>query len=555
MTCGVLQYHILGIYQIVERLSGTPRMKDKLQQIIDSYNPKIVLRMIKKNSDLVEWIIKNSPNNTVPLNQQIYDIVHGQETCIYGNAKKFESLTTGYRGCGPARNCHCVRESVSQNVKKSKQDISQEQKDKSNKKREQTNLKKWGVKNSGQTPQAKKKHSEFYDDKNKVANVIDKIQQTNIQKRGVTHHMKSPEVAKQVSDTYKKRYNNPEYWSERFDNPSFHILHNKSDMEKLLLHNNPIQIAQHLDVHVQTVYRHLNIHGLRDPWKGLEETEFFNTITKYYSGKIIRNTRSLLPSGREIDIYIPDLNLAFEYNGIYWHHEDVPHITQNYHYEKFSECNSNGINLITVFSSEWKSRRSIIEHMIANKLGVATRIYARKCNIVELQNKQTKDFINKNHVKGYAPASVCYGLEYNDDIVAVMSFAKPRMGIGKKHENTYEMVRFCSSVGVTGGASKLVNYFEKQHPNTQIVSYSDNEWGYGNVYNTIGFEKLCDVKPGYWYVKPREEKMYHRLNYTKSKLVNMGYDPDMTEKQITQSMGLLRVWDCGKIKWIKKGTP
>ena len=38
-------------------------------------------------------------------------------------------------------------------------------------------------------------------------------------------------------------------------------------------------------------------------------------IKSIYSGCIIKNDRSVL-SGKELDIYLPELNIAFEFNGI-----------------------------------------------------------------------------------------------------------------------------------------------------------------------------------------------------------------------------------------------
>jgi hypothetical protein len=144
---------------------------------------------------------------------------------------------------------------------------------------------------------------------------------------------------------------------------------------------------------------------------------------------------------------------------------------------------------------------------------------------------------------------VCLGLYYKDDLKAVMTFSKSRIAIGK-NKNGNELVRFASKTRVVGGASKLLKYFVQNYSQDEIYSYSNNEWSNGKLYNSLGFELVKEISPSYWYLKPREEKLVHRFNFAKQKLVAQGYDPALTEKQITHQIGLLKVWDCGKKLWI-----
>lgn len=62
----------------------------------------------------------------------------------------------------------------------------------------------------------------------------------------------------------------------------------------------------------------------------------------------------------ELDLYVPELNLSIEYNGTYWHSEEVL-IKRNrpdFHKTKYEKCKENGINLIHIFEfedlEEWK---------------------------------------------------------------------------------------------------------------------------------------------------------------------------------------------------------
>ena len=49
-----------------------------------------------------------------------------------------------------------------------------------------------------------------------------------------------------------------------------------------------------------------------------KQKNIFDYIKSIYSGDIIENDKSIL-DGLEIDIYLPELKIGFEFNGDYWH--------------------------------------------------------------------------------------------------------------------------------------------------------------------------------------------------------------------------------------------
>ncbi len=80
-----------------------------------------------------------------------------------------------------------------------------------------------------------------------------------------------------------------------------------------------------------------------------QEIEIINFLKTIYNGNVIQNFK--LPNSKEIDIYLPELELAIEYNGIYWHSEIYK--SKNYHLEKTQECEKLNIQLIQIFEDEW----------------------------------------------------------------------------------------------------------------------------------------------------------------------------------------------------------
>ena len=87
------------------------------------------------------------------------------------------------------------------------------------------------------------------------------------------------------------------------------------------------------------------------------EQEIFTFIRNNYNNKILTNNRGEI--GLELDIYLPELNLAFEFNGLYWHNELNKY--NNYHKEKSDLCDEKGIQLIHIWEDEWTHKQEIIQ--------------------------------------------------------------------------------------------------------------------------------------------------------------------------------------------------
>jgi hypothetical protein len=75
--------------------------------------------------------------------------------------------------------------------------------------------------------------------------------------------------------------------------------------------------------------------------------ELYEAVKRLYSGKIIVNDRTAI-APKEIDIYLPELKIGFEFNGKYWHPGDG---SREKH--KSAECDAAGIRLIHVWEIDW----------------------------------------------------------------------------------------------------------------------------------------------------------------------------------------------------------
>lgn len=269
------------------------------------------------------------------------------------------------------------------------------------------------------------------------------------------------------------------------------------------------------------------------------------------------NNRTILPSGKELDVYIPSLNLGIEISGLWWHSTAVPTYNKIDHISKHNECESLGIRLITLFDDEFYENKKLVLQRIKNAVGkVKRKIYARKCEIVDISKDECSKFLNKYHIQGNIWGTHRYGLKYKNRLVAVMTFNENRYATGKKRiDNIYELGRYCtiSNFKIVGGAGKLFNHFIKTVNPLEVYSYCDKRWNSGGVYEVIGMKFVKDTPPNYFYTKYFKER-YNRLQFQKHMLKRFpSYDNNLTEEEIMRREKFYRTWDCGSklYKWTK----
>ena len=85
-----------------------------------------------------------------------------------------------------------------------------------------------------------------------------------------------------------------------------------------------------------------------------------NYVKSIYNGPVIPNDRTQIvnPStgnNLELDIWLPDLNKAIEYNGEHWHTEKNVKFRDN---QKQIQCKEKGINLLVVKEHEWLKNKN-----------------------------------------------------------------------------------------------------------------------------------------------------------------------------------------------------
>ena len=280
------------------------------------------------------------------------------------------------------------------------------------------------------------------------------------------------------------------------------------------------------------------------------ETQLQNFIKDNYVDDIVLNDRKII-APYELDIYIPELKIAFEFNGLYWHSELYK--DKKYHLDKTEKCEKLGIQLIHIFQDDWEFKKEIVKSIILNKLNkTPEKIYARKCTISKIQdNKLIRKFLNENHLQGYVNSEIKIGLFYNNELVSIILFGKKRKIMNSSaNNNDYEMYRFCNKLGtnIIGGVSKLFSYFIKNYNFSKIISYADRSYFNGNNYLKLGFRLDGKTEPNYYYVIGRKRE--YRFKFRKDILVKNGFDANKTEHEIMLERKIYRIYNSGNFRMI-----
>ena len=132
--------------------------------------------------------------------------------------------------------------------------------------------------------------------------------------------------------------------------------------------NNIIIICPYHGNFIITPNAHLNGRGCATCTKVFHrskgEIEMCEYIKSIYSGEVLENTRKFIGK-KELDIYLPELKLALEYNGEYWH-ELKERINPGCHEEKRKACERKGIKLIEISDNKWCENKFLIQKEIIN---------------------------------------------------------------------------------------------------------------------------------------------------------------------------------------------
>ena len=447
-------------------------------------------------------------------------------------------------------------------------------------KQKQANLEKYGVEHRTQTDEFKEKARKTSLEKYGVKipsqseEIKEKISKTNLKRYGTKIPSQSKEIKKKIISSTISKYgidnvmkldfvkekNFKQYETKEFNEEVERIcierLKNDGYLDKGYKYVRYIGQKTHImycpkcqkefEINIDAIYRHRtkNNHELCTNCNPLQkgysyaEKEVLDYVRSIYSGEIIENTKKVI-TPYELDIYLPELNLAIEYNGLFWHSSKIK--DQKFHQMKSNLCKEKGVHLIHIFEDDWENKQEIWKSVLSNFINQSnqTVIYARKCAVQKVLLSDCNEFLTDNHLLGSVAAfSKCYGLYYNDELVSLMTFK-----LISKETNQYELSRYAikRNYRIIGGAEKILSHFKKEMVGiaSSIITYNDNSVFKGNIYPKLGFSYVRTNSPNYMFISKDTDYTFRFPKQSIRKL-KVGYT-----KEVEQQLGYLRVYNAG----------
>ena len=187
---------------------------------------------------------------------------------------------------------------------------------------------------------------------------------------------------------------------------------------------------------------------------------------------------------------------------------------------------------VYLYEDRWWGAKEMVQERILARLERFTSVFARKCKVLSGRGNAAmpdlvNDFLRKHHTYSTAKCRYRYALEYEGQIVAVATFSEGRPMVRKIDEplvnvpkdeqedasilifDSYEWIRYASLPGVrvVGGMGRLLKAFIEERysriePGTplEVMTYSDTEWGNGDVYLKLGFKYAGSRPPVQYFV-------------------------------------------------------
>jgi len=253
---------------------------------------------------------------------------------------------------------------------------------------------------------------------------------------------------------------------------------------------------------------------------------------------------------KQLDLYIPSMSIAIEFNGLHWHTEGFGR-DKHYHLSKLEECNKKDIQLMQIFEDEWIEHKEIVLSKIAHLLHFnhnEKTIRGHKCEIKEISKLIAEPFFNENHIQGYGNGSIILGAFFENELIGACVFKK------EKADGYWELTRMATKTTYLchGVCGKLFKTFVNKYKPIEIKSFADRRWtlnNKSNLYTSLGFVLDKTLQPDYRYVIGN--KRIHKFNCRKERLHKQFNLPmTMTESEMTKELGFDKIWDCGLFKYI-----
>lgn len=423
-------------------------------------------------------------------------------------------------------------------------------------KQKKTNIERYGVESVLQNKQIIEKkikttinrHGVVSSFENKITQ--DKIKQVNLERYGTEYPLSNIDILNKTKNTMMTKYGTEHAGLCHIGKENLKIINDKQLFSDMVSGKTLTEISDNINIKcVSSILKIIKNYDIEDLYKKRGPTYLESDIINFLDSIGISyeiNNRTIL-SGKELDFYIPEHNIAIEMNGLYWHNDNMkPDVS--YHYNKWKICNDNNIHLISIFEDDWNLQQDKIKNMLLTHLNMKQKgTMARKTMVNQISSKLAKPFLELYHLQGFV-AGTHYGAFDKENLIGVMTFGYTRNG-------RFELKRFVTDNYTHSGLfSKIFKHAQSELGFEEVVSFSDNSCFTGNVYNVNNFKFIKIIEPDYKYFS--NGKRMHKSSFTKDNIktkfphmrefINAG----MTESEAMKYLGIPKVYDCGKKEWV-----
>lgn len=243
----------------------------------------------------------------------------------------------------------------------------------------------------------------------------------------------------------------------------------------------------------------------------------------------------------KINNILIEINPSATHNSTWSLFDKTKGIDKYYHFNKSKIANTNGYRCIHVW--DWDDCTKVVQLLKHRE-----KVNARDCVVSSVPENIAKDYLNEHHLQGYVKDDIRLGLYYNDEVVEIMTFGKPRYN--SKYE--YELLRLCGHKYVVGGAEKLFKYFITTYNPTSIVSYCDFSKFSGDVYTALGMSlQKTDVAKHWYCIKTHQHILDSSLNKVGfDNLFGTNYGVGQSNAELMKQNGFVEIYDAGRGRFV-----
>lgn len=285
------------------------------------------------------------------------------------------------------------------------------------------------------------------------------------------------------------------------------------------------------------------------------ETELADWLEKL-GFRVMRNVKGLISNRHDLDIYLPDFKVAIEYNGLYWHSSRTGRSPAR-HLDKLLLCEKQGIRLLQFWDTEWIKKPDICKDIILFAVSrINTRIFARNCEIRQIDSTEANIFLEDNHIQGKCNANFRVGLYLKDELVAVQCYQAPNQGGTSRSSWLLARTAFKRGAQVIGGISRMFRFFVDCVNPEKVIDYTDRRLFIASGHHHMGFArqgvtKVCSYLTDGTNIYSRRH--YRHMNGRHFKF-HMPWDENLSDTENLHNNGWYWIYDCGKIKnvWRKQ---